>query len=92
MCVLVYFSWAKDHRQVYLLGNPFVWWLSTASVGVYVLLKILLILRRKRGYTEDMNNRTFQSSIVFPSFVPKQSVSSKQPSSTNTTGLEPTSV
>ncbi|CAH7670957.1 dolichyl-phosphate-mannose-protein mannosyltransferase [Phakopsora pachyrhizi] len=42
--------WVKNHRQIYLLGNPFVWWLSTASVGVYLMMKVLLILISKRGY------------------------------------------
>ncbi|KAF5386295.1 hypothetical protein D9757_008600 [Collybiopsis confluens] len=23
--------WVKDHRQIYLIGNPMVWWLSTLS-------------------------------------------------------------
>ncbi|EEB93667.1 hypothetical protein MPER_07642, partial [Moniliophthora perniciosa FA553] len=27
--------WVKDHRQIYLIGNPWVWWLSTAAVFAY---------------------------------------------------------
>ncbi|KAG0151050.1 hypothetical protein CROQUDRAFT_651569 [Cronartium quercuum f. sp. fusiforme G11] len=48
--------WVKDHRQVYLLGNPFIWWLSSAAVGVFGVMKVLLILRQKRGYRADLNN------------------------------------
>lgn len=48
-------SWVKDHRQIYLIGNPFVWWLSTLSVLAYVGVRGLLILRYQRGY-KDLNH------------------------------------
>lgn len=41
---------------MYLLGNPFVWWLSTASILVYAGLRGLLILRQKRGYKDLQNS------------------------------------
>ncbi|KIY68208.1 glycosyltransferase family 39 protein [Cylindrobasidium torrendii FP15055 ss-10] len=44
--------WVKDHRQVYLIGNPFVWWLSTLAVVSYVSVRAFLILRAKRGYRD----------------------------------------
>ncbi|KAG9002648.1 hypothetical protein FRB94_003741 [Tulasnella sp. JGI-2019a] len=47
--------WVRDHRQVYLLGNPFVWWLSTAAIVVFGVAQALLILRWKRQY-KDFNN------------------------------------
>lgn len=50
--------WVKDHRQIYLLGNPIVWWLSTAAVIVYASIRGLLVLRAKRGYQD------FNSSVV----------------------------
>ncbi|KAG8783515.1 hypothetical protein FRC15_005025, partial [Serendipita sp. 397] len=28
--------WVKDHRHIYLLGNPFTWWMSTLAVALYV--------------------------------------------------------
>ncbi|KAJ3852832.1 mannosyltransferase 1 [Lentinula lateritia] len=49
--------WVKDHRQIYLIGNPMVWWLSTLSVVAYVGVRGLLILREKRGF-KDFNNST----------------------------------
>ncbi|GJJ07822.1 hypothetical protein Clacol_002027 [Clathrus columnatus] len=49
--------WVKDHRQIYLIGNPVVWWLSTAAIIAYALVRGLLILRAKRGY-QDFNNST----------------------------------
>ncbi|GAA6059891.1 hypothetical protein JCM10212_005274 [Sporobolomyces blumeae] len=44
--------WVKDHRQVYLIGNPFVWALSTLSVLAYAGVRALLILRAQRGYKD----------------------------------------
>ncbi|KAG6331057.1 hypothetical protein ID866_8031 [Astraeus odoratus] len=49
--------WVKDHRQIYLIGNPFVWWLSTASVIAYVVVRGFLILRAKRGYKDFENTK-----------------------------------
>ncbi|KAK0455735.1 glycosyltransferase family 39 protein [Desarmillaria tabescens] len=44
--------WVKDHRQIYLIGNPIIWWLSTLSVASYILVRGFLILRAKRGYQD----------------------------------------
>ncbi|KAL7419119.1 Dolichyl-phosphate-mannose--protein mannosyltransferase 1 [Cryptotrichosporon argae] len=44
--------WVKDHRQVYLVGNPVVWWTSTIAVSLYLGLRGLLILRAQRGYRD----------------------------------------
>ncbi|KAK2459324.1 hypothetical protein APHAL10511_008679 [Amanita phalloides] len=49
--------WVKDHRQIYLIGNPLVWWLSTLSVALYVLVRGFLILRAKRGYRDFDNTK-----------------------------------
>ncbi|EGG01080.1 family 39 glycosyltransferase [Melampsora larici-populina 98AG31] len=48
--------WAKDHLQVYLLGNPFVWWISTGCLIGFGGMKLGLVLRRKRGYRNDLND------------------------------------
>ncbi|GAA5998507.1 hypothetical protein JCM5350_006501 [Sporobolomyces pararoseus] len=44
--------WVKDHRQIYLIGNPFVWALSTLSILAYAGVRALLILRAQRGYKD----------------------------------------
>lgn len=44
--------WTKNHRQVYLIGNPVVWWSVLASVLLYGGFRALLILRAQRGYTD----------------------------------------
>jgi dolichyl-phosphate-mannose--protein O-mannosyl transferase len=59
--------WVKDHRQIYLLGNPFIWFLSTASIVGYVAVRGFLILRAQRGF------RDFESSTQhsFPVSLPR---------------------
>lgn len=49
--------WVKDHRQIYLLGNPMIWWLSTAAVFSYLAVRAFLILRAKRGYRDFENTK-----------------------------------
>jgi dolichyl-phosphate-mannose-protein mannosyltransferase len=51
--------WGKDHRQIYLLGNPLIWWSSTAAVAAYVIFKGFAILRWQRS-CGDYNNTTFK--------------------------------
>jgi dolichyl-phosphate-mannose-protein mannosyltransferase len=38
--------------KYFLLGNPFVYWASTASLGVFALLVLWYLVRWQRGYTE----------------------------------------
>jgi dolichyl-phosphate-mannose-protein mannosyltransferase len=40
------FYWVKDTARVYLVGNPAVWWLSTAAAMVIVINLLLSGLRR----------------------------------------------
>jgi dolichyl-phosphate-mannose-protein mannosyltransferase len=51
--------WGKDHRQIYLLGNPLIWWTSTVAVAVYVLFKGIAVLRWQRS-CGDYQNTTFK--------------------------------
>jgi dolichyl-phosphate-mannose-protein mannosyltransferase len=41
--------WGKDHRQIYLIGNPIVWWSATAAIVAYVLFKGIAVLRWQRS-------------------------------------------
>ncbi|KAJ9155344.1 Dolichyl-phosphate-mannose--protein mannosyltransferase 1 [Pleurostoma richardsiae] len=41
--------WGKNHRQIYLIGNPIVWWSSTLAVVIYVIFKGVAILRWQRS-------------------------------------------
>jgi dolichyl-phosphate-mannose-protein mannosyltransferase len=51
--------WGKDHRQIYLIGNPLIWWTSTAVIAAYIAFKGLAILRWQRG-CGDYTNVTFK--------------------------------
>lgn len=51
--------WGRDHRQIYLLGNPVVWWSSTIAIAIYALFKGIAILRWQRGY-KDYSVTTFR--------------------------------
>lgn len=64
--------WVKDHRQIYLIGNPIIWWLSTLSVALYVSVRGFLILRAKRGYRDfDSSKLVFASSLFTSPNVPR---------------------
>ena len=44
--------WVQEHRQVYLIGNPIVWWSSSLGVLAYIVARGLMFVRAKRGYSE----------------------------------------
>ncbi|BDD57951.1 hypothetical protein MAP00_003269 [Monascus purpureus] len=53
-------SWDDNTVKYYLLGNPFVYWGSTASLGIFGVLFLWYLIRWQRGYNEltraDMNH------------------------------------
>ncbi|KAK4215822.1 glycosyltransferase [Rhypophila decipiens] len=51
--------WGKEHRQIYLIGNPIIWWSATAAVVIYVLFKGLAVLRWQRS-CNDYSNVVFK--------------------------------
>ncbi|KAJ4298433.1 Dolichyl-phosphate-mannose--protein mannosyltransferase 1 [Collariella sp. IMI 366227] len=51
--------WGKDHRQIYLIGNPIIWWSATAAVLAYVLFKGIAVLRWQRS-CNDYSNPVFK--------------------------------
>lgn len=51
--------WGKDNRQIYLIGNPIIWWSSTLAILVFVAFKGLAVLRWQRGF-KDYNNTVFK--------------------------------
>lgn len=50
--------WVKEHKQIYLLGNPFVWYLSTLAVLAYAGARGILILRQQRGFRDFENSKS----------------------------------
>lgn len=51
--------WGKDHRQIYLLGNPVIWWSSSLAILTYVVFKAISVLRWQRGY-KDYDNVAYK--------------------------------
>jgi dolichyl-phosphate-mannose-protein mannosyltransferase len=51
--------WGRNHTQVYLLGNPVIWWASTLTIAIWVGFKALAVLRWQRSYN-DYSNTTFK--------------------------------
>ncbi|KAI9893668.1 MAG: Protein O-mannosyltransferase 2 [Vezdaea aestivalis] len=45
-------GWDDHIVKYFLLGNPFVYWGGTASLGVFGLLVLWYLVRWQRGYTE----------------------------------------
>lgn len=44
--------WVKDHKQVYLIANPVVWWTGIVAILASGAFLGLLTLRSKRGYSD----------------------------------------
>lgn len=51
--------WGKDNRQIYLLGNPLIWWSTTAAIGIYFIVKGISVLRWQRN-CGDYNHVSFK--------------------------------
>ncbi|SNX87938.1 related to dolichyl-phosphate-mannose-protein mannosyltransferase [Melanopsichium pennsylvanicum] len=49
--------WTKDHRQIYLIGNPIVWWSSFFSILAYLSSRAFMMLRAQRGYGDLKDGR-----------------------------------
>ncbi|WEW57533.1 Dolichyl-phosphate-mannose--protein mannosyltransferase 1 [Emydomyces testavorans] len=47
--------WGKNNRQIYLIGNPLIWWASTAAIVTYTIFKGLAVLRWQRGFSDYRN-------------------------------------
>ncbi|KAJ7982867.1 glycosyltransferase family 39 protein [Mycena polygramma] len=56
--------WVKDHKQIYLVGNPMIWWLSTLAVLSYITVRGFLILRAKRGFRDFDNTKVVKYDSV----------------------------
>lgn len=50
--------WGREQKHIYLVGNPVTWFMSTAAIVVYVMIRGLLFLRDKRGYNDDFNGKS----------------------------------
>lgn len=51
--------WGRDYRQIYLIGNPMIWYTSSLAIVVYIVFKGIAILRWQRS-CNDYSNATFK--------------------------------
>lgn len=51
--------WGKEHRQIYLMGNPIVWYTASLAVVIYAAFKGVAVLRWQRS-CNDYSNTTFK--------------------------------
>lgn len=51
--------WGRNNRQIYLIGNPIVWWSSTAAVAIYLVFKAIAVVRWQRS-CGDYQHTTFK--------------------------------
>lgn len=51
--------WGREHRQVYLFGNPVIWWASTVAILTYAVFKGIAALRWQRS-CNDYRHETFK--------------------------------
>ncbi|KAI7646867.1 dolichyl-phosphate-mannose-protein mannosyltransferase 1, partial [Hortaea werneckii] len=52
--------WGQNHKQIYLIGNPLIWWSSTLAVVIYVGFKALAVLRWQRSCGDYARSETFR--------------------------------
>lgn len=45
--------WGKDQKHIYLIGNWFTWYMSSFSIVLYAAIRVLLVIRDKRGYRDN---------------------------------------
>lgn len=51
--------WGRAHTQIYLIGNPIIWWASSAAILTWVVFKAIAIVRWQRS-CGDYSNVTFK--------------------------------
>ena len=51
--------WGRNNRQIYLMGNPIIWWSSTLAIVIYLGFKAVSVLRWQRGF-KDYDNVNFK--------------------------------
>jgi dolichyl-phosphate-mannose-protein mannosyltransferase len=51
--------WGRSHTQVYLLGNPIIWWSSSAAIAMWIVFKAVAVIRWQRS-CNDYSSVTFK--------------------------------
>lgn len=56
--------WGKDHAQVYLLGNPLVWYAGSLSVLLYFVVQAIVCLLEKRSIRVPLQGNPLRSPLT----------------------------
>ncbi|KAF4969792.1 hypothetical protein FZEAL_10166 [Fusarium zealandicum] len=51
--------WGRQHTQVYLIGNPIIWWSSSVAIAIWAVFKAIAVLRWQRS-CNDYSSTTFK--------------------------------
>lgn len=51
--------WGKDHTQVYLLGNPIVWWTASSCLVAFIIHVAISVLKWQTGKAVATNKNVF---------------------------------
>lgn len=65
-------GWGENDVKFYLLGNPVVWWLSIASVGLFCITMAYYVIRRQRkifDLTQGKKRNDYIVGLCFNSFL-----------------------
>ncbi|XP_077300535.1 protein O-mannosyl-transferase 2 [Arctopsyche grandis] len=49
----------STHR-IYLLGNPIIWWMNLAFLGLFFIIFVVNAIRTQRGYLDDVDIKSKQ--------------------------------
>lgn len=55
--------WARDHTQVYLMGNPVVWWAASASLLAFVIHVAISVVKWQTGSTIASSKNVFNFNL-----------------------------
>ena len=61
--------WAAAPHQIYLLGNPIIWWPASFLFVVYALYLVVLVFKYQLGYTIAFSDATFTFNYYTFSFL-----------------------
>ena len=79
---LPYWLDENSNAQINLLGNPLLWWISTAAVMAFTALVTFYLMRRRRRVYDLSNGESFLSLPLPPSLSLSLSLSLSHPLST----------
>lgn len=61
--------WGKDHTQVYLIGNPVVWWTASAVVAAFFIHVAISVVRWQAGASVASSKNVFNFNAQMFSYV-----------------------